>query len=66
MTSFEYLSIFTGWVQLGLIWYGLQIMRESGKRRDQQLDMMAEGMHELMASSRSQREGMEKLLERSA
>jgi len=57
MTAFEWLSLGAaygvGGVQCLLIWYGLRMMRESGERRDRQLDLMAEAMREQSAGIRA-------------
>ena len=63
MTTFEWFSIgvpfLTGLIQVGAILWGIRTMGETGQRRDQQLDVMAESLREQSA-------GIRALLERTA
>ena len=79
MTLFEWLSIMAYYLQLLVIGGGLWMMRETGLRRDRQLDDMSvslreqnaglravtEGLREQGAGLREQSAGIRALLERS-
>ena len=71
MSLFEWLSIIAYFAQLGLIYYGLRRMEQTGQRRDRQLDEMLRqseesrvALREIGAGIREQSAGIRALLER--